>query len=142
LPPQEQRNAEIYNTRKSQIGSGARSEKVRTYNYKARGRPPRPGGGKPSRGGGGGEGRAAGWHGGWPGLACAMGGVGAEPAGGRAARAAGRLQDNRVSDHRINVNFPLNTFIEGNVDDAISTLQSEEQKELLRQMAEEALMAA
>ena len=47
-----------------------------------------------------------------------------------------------MSDHRINVNFPLNTFIEGNVDDAISTLQSEEQKELLRQMAEEALMAA
>lgn len=30
----EERNAEIYGRRKSQVGTGARSEKIRTYNYK------------------------------------------------------------------------------------------------------------
>lgn len=80
----EEQNAAIYAQRKNQIGSGARSEKIRTYNYK----------------------------------------------------------DNRVSDHRVNANFPLNSFIEGNVGDAISTLQSAEQKEMLKQMAEEAMMGA
>lgn len=76
----EQQNAEIYATRKNQIGSGARSEKIRTYNYK----------------------------------------------------------DNRVSDHRVNQNFPLNTFMSGEgTATAIATLQAEEQKELMRQMAEE-----
>lgn len=66
----EQQNAEIYAKRKNQIGSGARSEKIRTYNYK----------------------------------------------------------DNRVSDHRINCNFPLNTFLSGEgTADAIAALQAEEQ---------------
>lgn len=47
-------------------------------------------------------------------------------------------QDNRVSDHRINVNFPLNTFMTGEgTSTAVATLQAEEQKELLKQMAEE-----
>jgi len=30
----EKQNAEIYNQRKSQVGTGSRSEKIRTYNYK------------------------------------------------------------------------------------------------------------
>ena len=40
-----------------------------------------------------------------------------------------------MSDHRINVNFPLNSFIEGDVGDAIASLQSAEQKEMLAAMA-------
>ena len=62
----EAQNAEIYAQRKGQIGSGGRSEKIRTYNYK----------------------------------------------------------DNRVSDHRINANFPLSTFIDGTtVGEAVAAMQ-------------------
>ncbi|KAJ1412651.1 Peptide chain release factor class I/class II [Sesbania bispinosa] len=68
----------IRNQRKSQVGTGARSEKIRTYNYK----------------------------------------------------------DNRVTDHRLKMNFELTSFLDGNIEDAVQSCVAMEQKELLEELAE------
>lgn len=70
----------IRNQRKSQVGTGARSEKIRTYNYK----------------------------------------------------------DNRVTDHRLKMNFPLMTFLEGDIETAVQSCSTLEQQELLQELAESA----
>lgn len=69
---------ELRNKRKSQVGTGARSEKIRTYNYK----------------------------------------------------------DNRVTDHRLKMNFELTSFLDGDIDTAVQSYAAMEQKELLGQLAE------
>ncbi|XP_015868777.1 peptide chain release factor APG3, chloroplastic [Ziziphus jujuba] len=68
----------IRNQRKLQVGTGARAEKIRTYNYK----------------------------------------------------------DNRVTDHRLKVNFELTSFLDGDIEDAVQSCASTEQKELLEELAE------
>lgn len=69
---------QLRNQRKSQVGTGARSEKIRTYNYK----------------------------------------------------------DNRVTDHRLKMNFQLTSFLNGDIDTAIESCAAMEQKELLEELAE------
>ena len=78
----EERNKEIAGARKAQVGSGARSEKIRTYNWK----------------------------------------------------------DSRVSDHRLQKNFPLENFMNGEIKDSIASCQSLEQQERLAELNAE-LMA-
>ncbi|XP_073155918.1 peptide chain release factor APG3, chloroplastic isoform X1 [Henckelia pumila] len=68
----------LRNQRKSQVGTGARSEKIRTYNYK----------------------------------------------------------DNRVTDHRLKMNFELTSFLDGDIETAIQSCVTMEQKELLEELAE------
>ncbi|KAK8639563.1 hypothetical protein V6N13_137938 [Hibiscus sabdariffa] len=68
----------IRNQRKSQVGTGARAEKIRTYNYK----------------------------------------------------------DNRVTDHRLKMNYELTSFLEGDIENAVQACASMEQKELLEELAE------
>ncbi|KAG6486660.1 peptide chain release factor APG3, chloroplastic [Zingiber officinale] len=68
----------LRNQRKSQVGTGARSEKIRTYNYK----------------------------------------------------------DNRVTDHRLKMNYELTSFLSGDIEAAIQACAAMEQKELLEEMAE------
>lgn len=68
----------IRNERKSQVGTGARAEKIRTYNYK----------------------------------------------------------DNRVTDHRLKVNFELTSFLGGDIESAVQSCSAMEQKELLEGLAE------
>jgi peptide chain release factor 1 len=75
---QEQNDA-IASQRKSQVGSGSRSEKIRTYNYK----------------------------------------------------------DSRVTDHRLNQNFPLDTALQGKIDDMVQTCISRDQQDQLEAMAAE-----
>jgi peptide chain release factor 1 len=75
---QEQNDA-IASQRKSQVGSGSRSEKIRTYNYK----------------------------------------------------------DSRVTDHRLNLNFTLNTALQGDIDDIIQTCISRDQQAQLEALAAE-----
>ncbi|KAK1428198.1 hypothetical protein QVD17_17027 [Tagetes erecta] len=70
--------------RKSQVGSGSRSEKIRTYNYK----------------------------------------------------------DNRVTDHRLKMNFELTSFLDGDIDTAIQSCASMEQRELLEELADSVGSAA
>jgi peptide chain release factor 1 len=65
----------IYDERKSQVGTGDRSEKIRTYNFK----------------------------------------------------------DNRVTDHRLNENFSLLQFLEGDLDRMIESSTLAEQQRLLQQ---------
>lgn len=65
---------EIYERRKMQVGTGDRSEKIRTYNYK----------------------------------------------------------DNRVTDHRLNQNFSLNTTLEGDLEPVIQACIAEDQKQKLQ----------
>lgn len=65
---------EIYAKRKMQVGTGDRSEKIRTYNFK----------------------------------------------------------DNRVTDHRLNENFTLDTALEGNLDPVIEACIAEDQKQQLQ----------
>ncbi|KAJ4727617.1 Peptide chain release factor 1 [Melia azedarach] len=67
----------IRNERKSQVGTGARAEKIRTYNYK----------------------------------------------------------DNRVTDHRLKMNFELISFLDGNIENAVQACAATEQKELLEELA-------
>ncbi|KAG6547750.1 hypothetical protein Mapa_010563 [Marchantia paleacea] len=67
----------ISNQRKSQVGTGARSEKIRTYNYK----------------------------------------------------------DNRVSDHRVKINYDLMSFLGGDIDGAIQSCTALEQQEMLEELA-------
>ncbi|KAG2447301.1 hypothetical protein HYH02_007631 [Chlamydomonas schloesseri] len=74
----QRQQAEIYAARKSQVGTGDRSEKIKTYNYK----------------------------------------------------------DSRVSDHRIKMNFDLNTIIEGDLEDTLQAMISADQQEKLKELAE------
>ncbi|XP_059435527.1 peptide chain release factor APG3, chloroplastic [Corylus avellana] len=68
----------LSNQRKLQVGTGARSEKIRTYNFK----------------------------------------------------------DNRVTDHRLKMNFELTSFLEGDIDNAVQACAAMEQKDLLEELAE------
>lgn len=68
----------IRNQRKMQVGTGARAEKIRTYNYK----------------------------------------------------------DNRVTDHRLKVNYELTSFLAGDIENAVQACSALEQKELLEELAE------
>ncbi|KAJ6854089.1 peptide chain release factor APG3, chloroplastic isoform X1 [Iris pallida] len=68
----------LRNQRKLQVGTGARAEKIRTYNYK----------------------------------------------------------DNRVTDHRLKMNFELTSFLLGDIETAVQSCVSMEQKELLEELAE------
>ncbi|XP_014494845.1 peptide chain release factor APG3, chloroplastic [Vigna radiata var. radiata] len=68
----------LRNQRKSQVGTGARAEKIRTYNYK----------------------------------------------------------DNRVTDHRLKTNYELTSFLDGDIEDAVQSCATMEQKELLEELAE------
>ena len=65
---------EIYAKRKMQVGTGDRSEKIRTYNFK----------------------------------------------------------DNRITDHRLNENFTLDTALEGDLDPVIEACIAEDQKQQLQ----------
>lgn len=67
----------VTSMRRSQVGTGSRSEKIRTYNYK----------------------------------------------------------DNRATDHRLNHNFPLNSILEGNLEDVIQASISQDQQERLAELA-------
>ncbi|KAJ6873499.1 hypothetical protein NC651_032391 [Populus alba x Populus x berolinensis] len=67
----------IRNQRKMQVGTGARAEKIRTYNYK----------------------------------------------------------DNRVTDHRLKMNFELTSFLAGDIENAVQACSALEQKELLEELA-------
>ena len=75
----EEQQKAISDKRKSQVGSGSRSEKIRTYNWK----------------------------------------------------------DSRVSDHRIGTNFPLQTFLDGDIKGAIGAMQALEQQEKLAELNSE-----
>lgn len=68
----------IRNQRKSQVGTGARAEKIRTYNYK----------------------------------------------------------DNRVTDHRLKMNFELTSFLSGDIETAVQSCAAMEQRELLEELAQ------
>ncbi|KAI8522739.1 hypothetical protein RHMOL_Rhmol13G0020400 [Rhododendron molle] len=68
----------LRNQRKSQVGTGSRSEKIRTYNYK----------------------------------------------------------DNRVTDHRLKMNFELTSFLAGDMETAVQSCITMEQKEILEELAE------
>ncbi|HEY9296415.1 MAG TPA: peptide chain release factor 1 [Phormidium sp.] len=67
----------VASMRLKQVGTGSRSEKIRTYNYK----------------------------------------------------------DNRVTDHRLNHNFSLNSFLEGDVEEAIQACISQDQQQRLAELA-------
>ncbi|PSB00359.1 peptide chain release factor 1, partial [Merismopedia glauca] len=67
----------ISSARRSQVGTGSRSEKIRTYNYK----------------------------------------------------------DNRVTDHRLNQNYSLNTILEGDLEPVIQGMISQDQQERLAELA-------
>ena len=75
----EKRDMEERARRGSQVGTGGRSEKIRTYNWK----------------------------------------------------------DSRCSDHRIQQNYPLNQFLNGDIDPIISAMIMKDQEEKLKQLAEE-----
>lgn len=68
---------EIYANRKNQVGSGDRSEKIKTYNVK----------------------------------------------------------DNRMSDHRLKMNYDLNRILEGDIEDSIQAMISLDQQERLEELA-------
>jgi peptide chain release factor 1 len=68
---------EVRGLRRSQVGTGSRSEKIRTYNYK----------------------------------------------------------DNRITDHRLNQNFPLANSLEGGIEHIIQTCISQDQQERLAELA-------
>nr|GLL42603.1 peptide chain release factor APG3, chloroplastic [Ipomoea trifida] len=46
------------------------------------------------------------------------------------------FKDNRVTDHRLKMNFELTSFLEGDIDAAIQSCTTMEQKELLQELAE------
>jgi len=73
----QEQQAEVTSLRRSQVGTGSRSEKIRTYNYK----------------------------------------------------------DNRVTDHRLNINFSLDRFLEGDIDDAIQSCIAQDQQQRLEALA-------
>jgi peptide chain release factor 1 len=72
-----EQNEAVSDLRRSQVGTGSRSEKIRTYNYK----------------------------------------------------------DNRASDHRLNINFPLEKVLEGDLDIIIQSCISQDQQQQLQEMA-------
>lgn len=74
----QKQNKEIYDLRKSQVGTGDRSERIRTYNY----------------------------------------------------------PQDRVTDHRIGMNFPLTPIINGDIDIVISQLLTADQRAKLEKLAE------
>ena len=80
----QEQQAEIAKTRKDQVGTGSRSEKIRTYNWK----------------------------------------------------------DGRCSDHRLNKNFPLQSFLGGDVETIIQECIFQDQQAKLAAMAEEEGVAA
>jgi peptide chain release factor 1 len=67
----------VTSMRRSQVGTGSRSEKIRTYNYK----------------------------------------------------------DNRATDHRLGQNYPLNSILEGDLEDVIQACISQDQQERLAELA-------
>ncbi|KAL3644809.1 Peptide chain release factor apg3, chloroplastic [Castilleja foliolosa] len=73
-----EQQVQLRNQRKIQVGTGARSEKIRTYNYK----------------------------------------------------------DNRVTDHRLKMNFELTSFLDGDIETAVQSCATMEQKEILEELAE------
>lgn len=75
----EKRDMEERARRGSQVGTGGRSEKIRTYNWK----------------------------------------------------------DSRCSDHRIQQNYPLNQFLNGDIDPIISAMIMKDQEEKLKDLAEQ-----
>ena len=75
----QEQNEAIASARLSQVGTGSRAEKIRTYNYK----------------------------------------------------------DSRVTDHRLNLNFTLNTALQGDIDDIIQTCISRDQQAQLEALAAE-----
>lgn len=75
----EKQQAELYAKRKSQVGSGGRSEKIRTYNWK----------------------------------------------------------DSRCTDHRINTNFPLQTFLSGDLSGMHEKCIADDQEAAMKEMLEE-----
>ena len=75
----EKREMEERARRGSQVGTGGRSEKIRTYNWK----------------------------------------------------------DSRCSDHRLGQNFPLQQFLNGNIDEMIDSMIAKDQEEKLRELTEE-----
>jgi peptide chain release factor 1 len=77
LKLQEQQEA-VSSMRRSQVGTGARSEKIRTYNYK----------------------------------------------------------DSRVTDHRLGQNFPLQSVLEGELEDIIQSCISQDQQERLQELSQ------
>ncbi|WP_404785698.1 peptide chain release factor 1 [Altericista sp. CCNU0014] len=72
-----EQNEAVSDLRRSQVGTGSRSEKIRTYNYK----------------------------------------------------------DNRASDHRLNVNFPLEKVLEGDLESIIQSCISQDQQQQLQELA-------
>lgn len=80
----EKREMEERARRGSQVGTGGRSEKIRTYNWK----------------------------------------------------------DSRCSDHRLGQNFPLQQFLNGDIDPIIGAMIAKDQEEKLRQLSEESAAAA
>jgi peptide chain release factor 1 len=72
-----EQNEAVSDLRRSQVGTGSRSEKIRTYNYK----------------------------------------------------------DNRASDHRLNINFPLEKVLEGDLDTIIQSCISQDQQQQLQELA-------
>ncbi|VFQ73918.1 unnamed protein product [Cuscuta campestris] len=46
------------------------------------------------------------------------------------------FKDNRVTDHRLKINFELTSFLEGDIESAVQSCASMEQKELLQELAE------
>jgi len=75
----EKRDMEERARRGSQVGTGGRSEKIRTYNWK----------------------------------------------------------DSRCSDHRIQQNYPLNQFLNGDIEPIISAMIMKDQEEKLKELAQE-----
>lgn len=73
----QEQQAEVTSLRRSQVGTGSRSEKIRTYNYK----------------------------------------------------------DNRVTDHRLGVNFSLDRFLEGDLEEAIQSCITQDQQQRLEALA-------
>ena len=78
LELQKQQN-EIYSQRKDQVGTGSRSEKIRTYNYK----------------------------------------------------------DSRCSDHRLGQNFPLQMFLDGDLEDIHAKSIADDQQAAMKLLLEE-----
>lgn len=72
-----EQNEAVSDLRRSQVGTGSRSEKIRTYNYK----------------------------------------------------------DNRASDHRLNINFPLEKVLEGDLETIIQSCISQDQQQQLQELA-------